>query len=370
MLSAEMQVILGAALVALGIAVICALWRRTARQSVTVLLLIIGTVLVLASSGPVFWWQISSRLQSTLLQPVALSDHRIAEPVVREADGYRRLEIDIELILSRLPEERLEEIARAALQRRLTGGRFDLARVRLRELGARTPRLYLYAYKKQLDPEQIRSWLRPDSSEVITSAQLAPAKESELEGYQAITVTVRASTKWETLHNLLKTDTLPPALGALDESLYDYITVLDGENVAMILLFAIVNEDFLRSFQSAGGRPEELGLLGTAIPMPSILVMAFAMSEGVFHLGELSLVQSQEGESRRVELRDLGLREELGKRAPWTRLTGNFPQFPNLLASLRPGEQLIGLLRFPPGFDASRGFQLYYGSRWAGLLQK
>lgn len=368
MLSLEMQVILGAALVALGIAVIWALWRRSARQSVTVLLLIIGTVLVLASSGPVFWWQISSRLQSTLLQPAALSDHRIAEPVVREANGYRRLEIDIELILSRLPEERLEEIARAALQRRLSSGRFDLAMVRLREPGARTPRLYLYAYKKQLDSEQIRSWLRPDSSEVITSAQLAPAKESQLEGYQTITVTVRASSKWGGLNNLLQAGTLPPAWGALDEALYDYITV--GENVAMILIFAIVNEDFLRQYQSAGGHPEELGFLGTAIPMPSILVMVLAMSEGVFHLGELSLVQSQEGEPRRVELRDLGLREELSKRAPWTRLTGNFPQFPNLLASLRPGEQLIGLLRFPPGFDASRGFQLYYGSRWAGLLQK
>ncbi len=368
MLSAEMQVILVAALVALCIAVIWALWRRSARQNVTVLLLGIGTVLLLAGGGPLFWWQ--THLQSTLLQPTALSDHRIAGPIVREADGYRRLEIDIELMLSRLPEARLEEIARAALQQRLSGGRFDLARVRLRELGTRTPSLYLYAHKKQIDPEQIRAWLRPDPAEVIASAQLSPPKQSELGNYHTLTFTVRTSTKWETLHNLLKSNALPLAWGALDETLYDYITVFDGETVALILLFAIVNEDFLRQYQSAGGRPEELGFLGAAIPMPSILVMALAMSEATFHLGELSLVQSQEGESRRVELRELALKEELDKRLPWTRLLGNFPQFPNLLAQLRAGEQLIGLLRFPPGFESSRGFQLYYGSRWAGLLQK
>jgi hypothetical protein len=370
MFSSEMQIILGAALVVLSIAVIWALWRRTARQSVTTLLLTIGTVLMLAGSGPVLWWQISSRSQSASLQPAALNDHRVAEPTVRETDGRRRLEIDIELILSRLPEERLEEIARTELQKRLTSKRFDLAVVRLRDPGARSPKLYLFAHKKEIDPEQIRSWLQPDASESVTGAQWAPVKEGELASYRTITFALRASSKWARLTHLLNPATLPLAVGALDEAFYDYITVEDGERVSIVLIFIMLNEESLRQYQGAGGHPEELGLVGAALPVPSVLVIVHAMSEGLFHLGELSLAQSQGGEVRRVALRDLALGEELLRRAPWTRLKGNFPQFPNLLAHLRSREQLIGLLRLPREFNPHHGFQLYYGSRWAGLLQK
>lgn len=269
MLSPEMQVILGVALVALSISIIWALWQRTARRSVTALLLSIGALLVLVSSGPVLWWQISSRLHGTTLQPLVVGDQRVIEPMGEE-----------------------------------------------------------------------------ESSKL------------------------RASSKWTRLTSVLNPAALPSALGALDEAFYDYITVGDGESVSIVLIFVIINEESLRQYQGAGGHPEELGLVGAPLPVPSLLVIVHAINGGIFHLAELSLSQTQGGEQpRRVALRDLALGEDLSRRAPWMRLQGSFPQFPNLLAHVYPNEQLIGLVRLPREFDLHHGLLIYYGSRGAALLQ-
>lgn len=273
MLSPEMQVILGVALSALSIALIWALWQRTARRSVTALLLSIGALLVLVSSGPVLWWQISSRLQSTTLQPLVVRDQRVIEPMGEEESSYTDMRL-------------------------------------------------------------------------------------------------RASPKWARLTSVLNPEALPSALGALDEAFYDYITVGDGESVSLVLVFVIINEESLRQYQSAGGHPQELGLVGAPLPVPSLLVVVHAINGGIFHLAELSLSQTQGGEQpRRVALRDLALGEELSRRAPWMRLKGSFPQFPNLLAHVYPNEQLIGLVRLPREFDPNRSLQIHYGSFWAALLQ-
>ncbi|MCS6937479.1 MAG: hypothetical protein NZ610_04690 [Candidatus Bipolaricaulota bacterium] len=261
MFSPEMQVILGIALVALSIAVIWALWQRTARRSVTALLLSLGTLAVLVSSGPILWWQISSHLQSTMLQPKVLKE---------------------------------------------------------------------------------------EASSVKEEKPAAPSK-------------------WDRLQSVVRE--LPWALGALNEAFYDYITVQDGERAALVLIFVLLHEESLREYQSAGGSPEELGLVGTPLPTPSVLVIVRALDETIFHVGELSFVQGSEEEARRVALRDLVLGEELTRPAPWARLQGHFPQFPNLLAPMRPGEQLIGLLRLPRQLDPTRSFQLYYGSQGATLKQ-
>ncbi|MCS6903718.1 MAG: hypothetical protein NZO41_05530 [Candidatus Bipolaricaulota bacterium] len=262
MVSPEMQVILGIALVALSIAVIWALWQRTARRSVTALLLSLGTLVVLVSSGPVLWWQVSSRFQSTILQPKVLKE---------------------------------------------------------------------------------------EASSVEEEKPTTPSK-------------------WDRLQSVVKE--LPWALGALDEAFYDYIAVEEGENVSMVLLLVLVNEESLRQYQNAGGHPEELGLVGAALPVPSILVIVYAMGEGIFHLKEFSLAQGQEGgNERRVALREVAVAEDPLGRALWMRLKGSFPQFPNLLAHVYPGEQLIGLLRLPRGFDPNHSLQIYYGSHGAVLLQ-
>lgn len=369
MFSLEMQMILGIALAALVVLGIWGLWRRTVRQSVPVLLLAIGLVVLLAISGPILWWQVSTRVPGTFLQPAALSDHRIGEPLVRAVDGYRRLEIDVQLIVPSLPAERLEEIARAVLQERLSSGRFDLASARLLEHAR--PRFYFYAHKREINAEQVKAWLQPDPTEINRSSQLAPPRRGQLGDYHTIAMTMSTSAKWSALNTLLKTNPLASAWAAVDESLYDYIALSEDDTLKLVLLFALVNEEFLRQYQSAGGRPEELGLLGAAIPTPSLLVIVLGIESAVLRLGDLALVQTTDEQgSRRIELRELALREELAARAPWVRLVGNFPNYPNLLAPLRLGEQSIGLLRFPLGLDPARQFQIYYGDRWASLGKK
>lgn len=361
MISQEMQIILGVVAVALAIAAAWALWRRTARQSLTVLVLTIGAIIVISGGVPVVWWQIAERLKGKVAQPITVSDHRITSQITKKIEDYLRLEAEIEMIAPKPSNERLEEIARSYLQERL--GDLDLAAVRVND-GRSRPLLYFYVYKKSLDPEKLKPWLQPAPTEA--PAHLNEPSYGELGAYRTVSIFVNSSTKWEALKELLGEARLPKAWRALDESLYDYLSVSEGESTRLVLIFALLDEEFLRQYQKAGGRPEELGLLSEVLYPPSLLIIVEALQEGLSNLGELAFVQG----GRRYELRELSLRDDLILRQPWVRLDGNFPNFPNLQYQMSAGMRIIGLLRFPDGLDPYRAFQIYYGDRWVSFPRK
>lgn len=374
MFSQEMQIIMGVVVIALLVTIAWALWRRTARQSLTALLLIVGVILVFSGGVPVVWWQLTERIKSSVAQPIAIRDHRISSENTSKIDQYLRLETEIDVVAPKLPQERLEEIAHAYLRTRLDTRRTDrpdLAAVQLQDGGSR-PLLYFYAYKKSLDAEELQPWLRPAPTETTTGAHLAEPSLGELGDYRTVAIFVQSSTKWAHLSEVLGPDKLPQAWQALDESLYDYV-ILYGESPQLVLLFALLDEEFLQQYQAAGGKPEELGLLiNSEIPTPSLLILAQALQESVLRLGDLAFAQTSGAGTRRFAVRELAVRENAvdSWRQPWLRLAGNFPDFPNLLAQLRPGVRVIGLLRFPEGLDPYQAFQIYYGDRWASFRRK
>lgn len=369
-MSREMQAILWIVAFALMIAIAWALWRRTTRQSLTVLFMVIGAIVVVGGGVPVIWWQVHKQFQNSVVQPLQMSDHRVGHQNQTKVGGYLHLETEIEIIVPKLTIERLQAIAQDYLTKSLYDHKLDIVAVRLKDQ-SRTL-LYAYAYRKSLSSEAIKSWLQPTPIEITASAHLDEPIYGELGEYRTITIPVNLTAKWAGLSELLGSERLPSAWQALDESLYDYIVLTDGEKPGMVLFFALLDEDFLRQYQVAGGHPEELGLLNSEISTPSLLVLVEAMEESLFRMGDIAFVQRRGENVRRYDVRELALNEYAmnGARSPWVPLKGNFPSFPNLLAQLRPGTRIIGLVRFPDWLDPYQGFQVYYGDRWASFGKK
>lgn len=369
-MSQEMQAILWIVAFALMIAIVWALWRRTAQQSLTVLFMAIGAIVVVGGGVPVIWWQVNEQFQSSVVQPVQMSDHRVGHQNQTKIGGYLRLETEIEIIVPKLTPERLQTIAQDYLTKSLQEYKLDIVAVRLKDQ-SRTL-LYVYAYRKSLSAEAIKPWLQPTPLEITASAHLDEPIYGELGEYRTITIPVNLTAKWVGLRELLGSERLPSAWRALDESLYDYIVLTDEEKPHMVLFFALLDEDFLQQYQAAGGHPEELGLLNNEIFTPSLLVLVEAMKESLFRMGDIAFVQRQGESVRRYDLRELSLGGYAvnGSRQAWVRLEGNFPSFPNLLAQLRPGTRIIGLVRFPGWLDPYQGFQVYYGDHWASFGKK
>jgi hypothetical protein len=145
-MSQEMQAILWVVAVALLIALVWALWRRTARQSLTVLLLAIGAILVVGGGVPLIWWQL--HLPRTTDQTLQIRDHRLVSQTQIKEKDFVRLEAEIEIIIPALPQERLRAIAQEYLEQALPSYRPDVAAVKLKDL--ERPLLYEYAYRKSL----------------------------------------------------------------------------------------------------------------------------------------------------------------------------------------------------------------------------
>jgi len=369
-MSQEMQAILWIVAFALMIAIAWALWRRTARQSLTVLFMAIGAIVVVGGGIPVIWWQVNEQFHNSVVQPVQMSDHRVGHQNQTKIGGYLRLETEIEIIVPKLTTERLQAIVQDYLTKSLHDHKLDIVAVRLKDQ-SRTL-LYAYAYKQSLSSEAIKSWLQPTPIEITASAHLDEPIYGELGEYRTITIPVKLAAKWAGLSDLLGSERLPGAWRALDESLYDYIVLTDGEKPSMVLFFALLDEDFLQQYQAAGGHPEELGLLNSEIPTPSLLILVEAMEESLFRVGDIAFVQRQGESIRRYNLSELALDEYAvnGARQAWVQLKGNFPSFPNSLAQLRPGTRIIGLVRFPSWLDPYQGFQIYYGDHWASFGKK
>lgn len=367
-MSQEMQAILWIVALALLIALVWALWRRTARQSLTVLFLAVGTILVVGGGVPLIWWQL--HLPKGEDQPLQIRDHRLVSQTQIKEKDLVRLEAQIEIIVPKLAPERLQAIADEYLREALTARRPDIAAIRL--MGFDRPLLYKYAYRKSLSPEGVRPWLQPASSEITAGVHLEEPIVGELGEYRTVTIPVTTTTKWAHLKNILDEDKLPAAWAKLDESLYDYIVIAEGEQPQMVLVFALLDDEFFSQYQAAGGRPEELGLLQSEIPTPSLLVLVYALRESLFRISEIALVQKRGESLRRSELGELAVNEYTtnGTRAMWTALVGNFPTFPNLLAQLRPDERIIGVIRLPQWLDPTQGFHVYYSDHIATFGKK
>ncbi|MCS7198482.1 MAG: hypothetical protein NZ930_07395 [Candidatus Bipolaricaulota bacterium] len=367
-MSQEMQVIIWIVLLALLIALAWASWRRTARQSLTVLFLAVGMILVVGGGIPLIWWQI--HLPKPGDQPLQIRDHRLVSQTQINERGFVRLEAEIEIILPRLTQDRLQAIADEYLKEALAVRRPDIASVRLKDFTR--PVLYKYAYRKTLSPESLRPWLQPTSSEIVAGTRLEEPVLGEMGDYHTITILVTATAKWENLRNLLGEQVLPQAWSLLDESLYDYIVIAEDERPRMIVVFALLTEEFLQQYQGAGGRPEELGLLQDEIPLPSLLVLAYAFHESLFRISDITLVQKREEDLRRYEPGELAVREHSSgeARPPWLALVGNFPSFPNVLAHIRAGARILGLVRLPDWLDPAQGLQVYYKGRIATFGRK
>jgi len=138
----------------------------------------------------------------------------------------------------------------------------------------------------------------------------------------------------------------------------------------MVIVFALLDSEFFQEYQAAGGRPEGLGLLQSEIPTPSLLVLVYALGESLFRVSDIALVQKRGESVRRYEPEEEAVSTLNGARPLWMALVGNFPTFPNLLAQLRAGSQIIGLLRFPDWLDPTQGFQIYYRDRVATFGKK
>ncbi len=367
-MSQEMQAILWVVALALLIALVWALWRRTARQSLTVLFLAVGAIVVVGGGVPLVWWQL--HLPKAGDQPLQIRDHRlVSQTQIKERD-FVRLEAEIEIIIPKLTRQRLQEIADEYLAEALPLRKPDIAVVRLKDFAHTL--LYTYAYRRSLSPESVRPWIQPAAAELTAGAHLEEPIVGELGDYRTVTIPVTMTAKWAHLKNLLGEGALPNAWAALDESLYDYVVLSEGEEPQMVIVFALLNEEFFQQYQSSGGRLEELGVLQSEIPMPSLLVLAHALHESLFRVSDIALVQ-QRGESvRRYDPAELTVNEYAvnGAHRGWLALVGNFPSFPNLLAQLRPGAQIIGLMRFPSWLDPTQGFQVYYRDHVATFGKK
>jgi hypothetical protein len=362
-MSQEMQAILWVVAVALLIALVWALWRRTARQSLTVLLLAIGAILVVGGGVPLIWWQL--HLPRTTDQTLQIRDHRLVSQTQIKEKDFVRLEAEIEIIIPALPQERLRAIAQEYLEQALPSYRPDVAAVKLKDL--KRPLLYEYAYRKSLPPERVQPWIQP--IDATAKVHLEAPIMGELGEYQTIVIPVTVTTKWANLQALLG-ERLPSTWAALDESLYDYIVVSESEQPQMVLVFALLDEEFFREYQASGGRPQELGLLQGEIPTPSLLVLVYALGESLFRVSDIVLVQKRGESVRRYEPEEEAISTLNGARPLWRALVGNFPNFPNLLAHVRPGTQIMGLLRFPDWLDPTQGFQIYYRDRVATFGKK
>lgn len=367
-MSQEMQIILWIVALALLIALTWALWRRTARQSLTVLFLTVGAILVVGGGVPLVWWQL--HLPKGTDQSLQIRDHRLVNQTQIKERDFLRFEAEIEIIIPKLTQERLQTIADEYLREALTARRPDVAVIRLTGFGR--PMLYKYAYRKALPTESIQPWLQPASSEITAGVHLEEPILGELGDYRTVTIPVTMTTKWAHLQTLLSQGKLPDAWASLDESLYDYIVIAEGEQLQMVLIFAVLDDEFFRQYQSAGGRLEELGLLAGEIPMPSLLVLVHAVQESLFRISNIALVQKRGESLRRYDLGELAVNEATpsGARPPWTALVGNFPNFPNLLAQLRAGERIIGVVRLPTWLDPTQGFHVYYSDHVATFGKK
>lgn len=361
-----MRAILWVVALALLMLVVWGLWRRTARQSLTVLFLTIGTILVVGGGAPLVWWQ--THLPKAEDRPLQIRDHRlISQTQIQERD-FLRLEITIEVLLPSLSRERLRAIAEEYLREAIVSHKPDLVAVRLEGFGR--PLLYEYAYRPSVPSARIQPWLQPAAAEIAAGAHLEEPMGGELEGYRTIMIFVTMAAKWAHLQSLLGEGQLPSAWVSLDESLYDYVVVVEDKQPRMVVLFALLNEEFLQQYQLARGRLEELGLLQGEIPMPSLLVLSYAMHESLFRVSDIAIVQRRGETWQRYEPTELTLREHTVTRPPWLALVGNFPSFPNVLAQVRAGSYIIGLMRFPDWLDPSQGFQVYYGDRIATFGRK
>jgi hypothetical protein len=367
-MSQEMQAILWIAALALLIALVWALWRRTARQSLTVLFLTVGAILVVGGGVPLIWWQL--HLPQAGDQPMQIRDHRLVSQTQIKEQDLVRLEVEIEIIIPKLTRERLQAIADEYLREALNARKPDIASVRLKD--SARPLLYKYAYRKSLSPESIQPWLQPASSEITAGAHLEEPMMGELEDYRTVTIPVTVTAKWADLQTLLGKSKLPDAWASLDESLYDYIVVAEGDQLQMVIIFALLTEEFLQQYQTSRGRPEELGLLQGEISMPSLLVLVHAVQESLFRISDIALVQKRGESLRRYEPEELSLNEYAGDgtRPLWIALLGNFPSFPNVLAQMRAGSRIIGLVRLPSWLDPSQGFHVYYRDRIATFGRK
>jgi hypothetical protein len=356
-MSQEMQAILWIVAVALLIALVWALWRRTARQSLTVLLLAIGAIVVVGGGVPLVWWQL--HLPRTGDQTLQIRDHRLVSQTQTKERDVVRLEAEIEIIIPKLTQERLHAIADAYLSEALPARKPDIAVVRLKD-STRTL-LYKYAYRAALSPASVRSWLQP--TEIAAGAHLEEPILGELGDYRTVAIPVTMIAKWAHLKTILGENALPSAWVALDESLYDYVLIAEGEHPQMVIVFALLDSEFFQEYQAAGGRPEELGLLQSEIPTPSLLVLVRTLQESLFRISDIALAQKRGESVRRYEPAEESV--NLYARPAWIALGGNFPNFPNLLAHLRAGSQIMGLIRFPPWLDPAQGFQVYYRDRVA-----
>ncbi len=367
-MSQEMQVILWIVALALLIALAWGLWQRTARQSLTVLFLTIGAIVVVGGGVPLIWWQL--HLPKETDQPLQIRDHRLlGQTQIKEKD-FVRLEAEIEITIPKLVQERLQAIADGYLREALAAHRPDMATVRL--TGFNRTLLYKYAYRRSLSLESIRPLLQPSAAEITAGAHLEEPIMGELGDYRTVTIPVTMTAKWEQLQKLLGEGRLPEAWASLDESLYDYIVIVEGEQPQMVLVFALLGEEFFGQYQSARGRLEELGLLQGEIPTPSLLVLVYALSESLFRVSDIAFVQKHGESLRRYEPEELAVDKYIitGARAMWKALAGNFPNFPNLLAQLRQDERIIGVMRLPPWLDPSQGFHVYYRDHVATFGKK
>lgn len=367
-MSSQMQAILWLSALALLIACVWALWRRTARQSLTALFLAIGALLVVGGGIPLIWWQL--HLPKERASPLQVRDHRLVSQTQSKEKDLVRLDIEIEIIIPKLTLDRLQAIADEYLSEALKAHRPDIALVRLKD--STHPLLYKYAYRKSLSPESIHAWIQPIASEITAWVHLEKPLMSELGDYRTVTIPVTVSAKWANLKNLLGEGVLPEAWASLDESLYDYIVVAGGEQPQMVLVFALLDEEFFSQYQSARGRLEELGLLQAEIPTPSLLVLVYALRESLFRVSDLAFVQERGESLRRYEPGELVAPDYVtkGTHAMWIALAGNFPNFPNLLAQLRKNERIMGMMRLPPWLDPVQGFHVYYNDHIAILGKK
>ena len=367
-MSQEMQIILWIVALALLIALTWALWRRTARQSLTVLFLTVGAILVVSGGVPLVWWQL--HLPKGTDQPLHIRDHRlVSQTQIKERDLVR-VEVEIEIVIPKLTQDRLQAIAYEYLREALAIHKPDIASVQLK--GFDRPILYKYAYRKSLSFESVQSWIQPAAEEITAGAHLEEPILGELGDYRTVTIFVTVTAKWANLRDLLGEGALPDAWASLDESLYDYIVVTEGEQLQMVIVCALLNEEFFQQYQAARGRPEELGLLAGEIPMPSLLVFVHALQESLFRISDIALVQKRGENLRRYEPEELALNQYAlnGARPPWIALIGNFPSFPNVLAQVRAGSHVLGLVRLPDWLDPSQGFQVYYRDRIATFGRK
>jgi hypothetical protein len=218
-MSQEMQAILWIVAVALLIALVWALWRRTARQSLTVLLLAIGAIVVVGGGVPLVWWQL--HLPRTGDQTLQIRDHRLVSQTQTKERDVVRLEAEIEIIIPKLTQERLHAIADAYLSEALPARKPDIAVVRLKDS---TGLCFINTPIEQRSPlRACAHGSSPRRSLLGASGRTHPGRAWGLShGRDSVTMIA----KWAHLKTILGENALPSAWAALDESLYDYIVLI------------------------------------------------------------------------------------------------------------------------------------------------